>query len=80
MKDKIRLFNTAADTKYIVSDRMHNITPENVLKYSNLPPKKKVVVFTIHKEYQDVSDARKLRVLRTLIDFAIDEIGKIKYK
>jgi hypothetical protein len=74
----IDLKNT--DLKTIIRRKTHNVKLEDEFKYKDLPPDEVITVFTLHKEFYKLDKDEKIKLLKGLIDFSADEIGKIRYK
>ena len=68
------------DVKTVVVKKKHDVKTEDEYKYKDLPPDETITVFTLHKEFYDLDKDEKIKILKGLIDFSTDEVGKIRYK
>jgi hypothetical protein len=68
------------DVKTVIVKKKHDVKIEDEHKFKDLPSDEIITVFTLHKEFYELDKDEKIQLLKGLIDFSIDEIGKIRYK
>lgn len=68
------------DVKTVIVKKKHDVKIEDEYKFKDLPSDETITVFTLHKEFYELDKDEKIKVLNGLIDFSVDEIGKIRYK
>ena len=68
------------DVKTVIVRKKHDVKIEDEHKFKDLPPDEEITVFTLHKEFYKLGKDEKIKLLKGLIDFSADEIGKIRYK
>lgn len=67
------------DLKTVIIRKKHEIKLEDEFKYKDLPSDESTTVFTLHKEYNELTKDEKLQIMKGLLDYVVTELGRINH-
>jgi hypothetical protein len=71
---KITLELEKTDRKIVIVKKKHDVKNEDEHKFKDLPLDEEITLFTLHKEFYGLDKDEKIKLLKGLIDFSVDEI------
>ena len=78
-KENISINLNSTDLKTVIKRKKHEIKLEDEFKYKDLPSDEEITVFTLHKEYNELSKDEKLQIMKGLLDYVVTELGRINF-